>query len=112
MDISPFLQRKLARRFDTFDTNRDGSIDRADFESACDRLAAAFHLAPEAPALKHMRELSDVNSDVCSCPLEPTLGSLPPAARGAGRSCRRAAPCSKNGSPTWSQPPSGYRGTI
>ncbi|MEV4680521.1 EF-hand domain-containing protein [Streptomyces kurssanovii] len=49
MDISPFLQRKLARRFDTFDTNHDGYIDRADFESACDRLAAAFQLAPEAP---------------------------------------------------------------
>ncbi|MFH8978734.1 EF-hand domain-containing protein [Streptomyces sp. NPDC017890] len=59
MDISPFLQRKLARRFATFDTNHDGYIDRTDFESACDRLAAAFHLAPETPALKHMRELSD-----------------------------------------------------
>ncbi|MFF8293238.1 EF-hand domain-containing protein [Streptomyces sp. NPDC016309] len=59
MDISPFLQRKLARRFATFDTNHDGYIDRTDFESACDRLAAAFQLAPETPALKHMRELSD-----------------------------------------------------
>ncbi|ANB04035.1 calcium-binding protein [Streptomyces ambofaciens] len=59
MDISPFLQRKLARRFATFDTNHDGYIDRGDFESACDRLAAAFQLAPEAPALTHMRELSD-----------------------------------------------------
>ncbi|WP_329075024.1 EF-hand domain-containing protein [Streptomyces niveus] len=59
MDISPFLQRKLARRFATFDTNRDGYIGRTDFVSACERLAAAFQLAPEARALKRMRELSD-----------------------------------------------------
>ncbi|MGA5198741.1 EF-hand domain-containing protein [Streptomyces exfoliatus] len=59
MDISPFLQRKLARRFATFDTNHDGYIDHTDFASACDRLAVAFQLAPDAPALKHMRELSD-----------------------------------------------------
>ncbi|MGW8379017.1 EF-hand domain-containing protein [Streptomyces sp. ODS28] len=56
---SPFLLRKLARRFATFDTDGDGYIDRADFQSACDRLGAAFALGADAPELKHLRELSD-----------------------------------------------------
>ncbi|MEU7488566.1 EF-hand domain-containing protein [Streptomyces sp. NPDC042319] len=57
--MSLFLRRKLARRFETFDTDGDGYVDRADFQTACDRLAAAFHLSPDAPELKHLRELSD-----------------------------------------------------
>lgn len=57
--ISPFLQRKLARRFRTFDTDGDGYVDRTDFQAACDRLGAAFGLGSDSAELKHLRELSD-----------------------------------------------------
>ncbi|NGN63539.1 calcium-binding protein [Streptomyces sp. A7024] len=57
--ISPFLRRKLARRFQTYDTDRDGYVDRTDFQSACDRLGTAFGLGPDSAELKHLRELSD-----------------------------------------------------
>ncbi|HVK19862.1 MAG TPA: EF-hand domain-containing protein [Actinokineospora sp.] len=58
MEISPFLERKLARRFQTFDFDGDGDIDRADFETAVIRLAEEFGHGPDSPARRRLMELS------------------------------------------------------
>ncbi|QKW07950.1 EF-hand domain-containing protein [Streptomyces sp. NA04227] len=58
MEISAFLDRKLARRFSTYDTDGDGYVDRADFESAVARLGEAFALSPAAEPLARLRGLS------------------------------------------------------
>ncbi|MGH9160713.1 MAG: EF-hand domain-containing protein [Vicinamibacteraceae bacterium] len=40
--ISPFLERKLARRFRTYDSDGDGFIEQEDFALATTRMADAF----------------------------------------------------------------------
>jgi Ca2+-binding EF-hand superfamily protein len=42
LEISPFLDRKLARRFRTYDNDGDGFIEREDFEQAAARMSKAF----------------------------------------------------------------------
>lgn len=46
MEISDFLDRKLARRFRTYDLNKDGYIERADFGEAASRMSEEFGLKP------------------------------------------------------------------
>jgi Ca2+-binding EF-hand superfamily protein len=56
--LSGFLDRKLARRFATYDTDGDGYVRRDDFEAAVGRLGDAFGLAPGNGPLERVRELS------------------------------------------------------
>ncbi|MDG4863044.1 EF-hand domain-containing protein [Streptomyces sp. T-3] len=58
MPVSSFLDRKLARRFQTYDTDGNGYIERHDFELAVTRLADAFGLKPDATPVTHLRELA------------------------------------------------------
>ena len=48
-DITPFLDKKLTRRFQTYDTDGDGYLERADFETAAGRMADEFGLAADDP---------------------------------------------------------------
>ncbi|GLF93086.1 EF-hand domain-containing protein [Streptomyces yaizuensis] len=56
--IGPFLERRLRRRFATYDTDGDGFVQRHDFETAVDRLGVAFGLGPQAAPLVRLRALS------------------------------------------------------
>ena len=56
--MSTFLERKLARRFRTYDLNNDGFIEREDFDLGITRLGAAFNHSPQSPALNRLRTLS------------------------------------------------------
>jgi len=47
MEISPFLDRKLDRRFATYDRDGDGFIERSDFEKSAAAMIAEFGLAPD-----------------------------------------------------------------
>lgn len=58
MEISPFLERKLARRFATFDFDGDGDIDRSDFETSVTRLAEEFGHGPDSVARQRLLDLS------------------------------------------------------
>ncbi|MGW4208971.1 EF-hand domain-containing protein [Lentzea sp. NPDC004789] len=49
MEITAFLDRKLARRFRTYDSDGDGFIGRDDFTHAAERTAKAFGLAVDDP---------------------------------------------------------------
>jgi Ca2+-binding EF-hand superfamily protein len=49
MEITAFLDRKLARRFRTYDSDGDGCIGRADFTQAGERTTKAFGLAHDDP---------------------------------------------------------------
>lgn len=55
---SPFLARKLSRRFQTFDDDRNGFIERKDFETSVDRLADEFGEGADSPARKRLLDLS------------------------------------------------------
>ena len=57
MGVSAFLDRKLARRFATYDSDGDGYVDRADFERAVARLGEAFGHPPDSEALGRLRDL-------------------------------------------------------
>lgn len=57
MEISAFLDRKLARRFQTYDTDGDGFVVRADFVAAADRLAEEFGHGPDSPVRQRLDEL-------------------------------------------------------
>ncbi|MGW1277883.1 EF-hand domain-containing protein [Streptomyces tsukubensis] len=57
-EISGFLERKLARRFLTYDTDRDGFIEREDFETAVRRLGVAFGREEGAADLERLRGLA------------------------------------------------------
>jgi Ca2+-binding EF-hand superfamily protein len=58
MEISPFLDRKLSRRFQTFDFDDDGDIDRSDFEVSAQRTSDAFGHSADSPARRRLLELS------------------------------------------------------
>ena len=58
MEISEFLDRKLSRRFKTFDQNRDGYIERDDFVIPVDRLASEFGLSADDERVSRLRALS------------------------------------------------------
>ena len=57
MEISAFLDRKLARRFRTYDTDGDGFIERGDFVAAAARLGDEFGRAPGSPVRQRLDEL-------------------------------------------------------
>lgn len=58
MEISEFLTRKLERRFETFDFDGDGRIQRSDFENSAGALAAEFGHEPDSPAAQRLLHLS------------------------------------------------------
>jgi len=58
VEISTFLDRKLGRRFRTFDTDGDGFIERDDFERSATRLGEEFGHRPDSPACKRLMDLS------------------------------------------------------
>jgi Ca2+-binding EF-hand superfamily protein len=57
MEISPFLDRKLARRFRTYDNDADGYIEREDFEQAAARMSEAFGHGPDSAARQRLQDL-------------------------------------------------------
>ncbi|OLR94689.1 EF-hand domain-containing protein [Actinokineospora bangkokensis] len=68
------LERKLARRFQTYDLDGNGLVERADFERACANLAAEYDLGPDDPRLvrvrglmgglwRHLRSVADTTGD-------------------------------------------------
>ncbi|QAU24149.1 calcium-binding protein [Dyella sp. M7H15-1] len=57
MKISDFLNRKLARRFRTYDLNKDGYVERSDFEEAAKRMSDEFGLKSGDAARKRLNEL-------------------------------------------------------
>ncbi|MFD9698865.1 EF-hand domain-containing protein [Lentzea sp. NPDC059081] len=74
MTITPFLDLRLGRRFATYDTDRDGYVEREDFDLASDRLTKAFGLREDdLPAKRfheqllgvwdHLAAVTDVNDD-------------------------------------------------
>ncbi|MET9227737.1 EF-hand domain-containing protein [Lentzea sp. NPDC003310] len=74
MKITAFLDRRLTRRFDTYDTDGDGYVERADFDLASERLTSAFGLDSGDLNAKrfheqllgvwdHLAAVTDVNDD-------------------------------------------------
>lgn len=57
MEISSFLDRKLARRFRTYDTDGDGFIEREDFERSGISMAAAFDLTEDDAKVVRLRSM-------------------------------------------------------
>ncbi len=68
MPVATLLERKLDRRFDTYDLNKNGYIERSDFELAAQRFAEAFSAPEDSPAVTRLRDtLTRVWSDlVCA----------------------------------------------
>jgi Ca2+-binding EF-hand superfamily protein len=58
MQISDFMDRKLTRRFQTFDFDSDGRIERSDFETSAARLADEFGHSADSPSRQRLLELS------------------------------------------------------
>lgn len=58
MTNDDILDRKLTRRFQTFDVDNNGRIERRDFENSAIRLADEFGRAPGTPARERLLELS------------------------------------------------------
>ncbi|WP_433709273.1 EF-hand domain-containing protein [Nocardia sp. CA-084685] len=58
MEISEFLMHKLERRFETFDFDGDGRIERSDFDSSARAVAAEFGHEPDSPAAQQLLQLS------------------------------------------------------
>ncbi|MBU7582553.1 MAG: EF-hand domain-containing protein [Nostoc sp. TH1S01] len=56
--MNDFLNRKLSRRFRTFDDDRNGFIERIDFEMSVARLAEEFGHDGESPARQKLLDLS------------------------------------------------------
>ncbi|EYF08177.1 EF-hand domain-containing protein [Chondromyces apiculatus] len=48
--MTEFLERRLARRFRTYDDDRNGFLERGDFEASAARMAEEFGHGPESPA--------------------------------------------------------------
>jgi len=67
MEITAFLDRKLARRFRTYDSDGDGFIGRDDFTQAAERATKAFGLAADAPkAVRFHDTLIELWEQLCS----------------------------------------------
>lgn len=58
MQVSSFLDRKLTRRFQTFDSDADGYVERSDFESSAHALADEFGHDPASAARLQIVQLS------------------------------------------------------
>ncbi|ANZ41408.1 hypothetical protein BBK82_41060 [Lentzea guizhouensis] len=56
MEITPFLDRKLNRRFETYDSNGDGCVERSDFELAGARVTGEFGLDHDDLRAKRIHE--------------------------------------------------------
>ncbi|GHH34609.1 EF-hand domain-containing protein [Lentzea cavernae] len=56
MKITAFLDRRLTRRFETYDSDRDGFVERSDFELASTRLTSAFGLTDDDLRAKRLHE--------------------------------------------------------
>lgn len=56
MEITAFLDRRLSRRFKTYDRDEDGYIERSDFEQAAARTTAAFGLSDDDLRAKQFHE--------------------------------------------------------
>ncbi len=56
MDITPFLDRKLSRRFSSYDSDQDGYVERADFLLASERMTSAFELSMDDVRAKRLHE--------------------------------------------------------
>ena len=74
MEITAFLDRRLTRRFETYDSDQDGFIDRSDFEQAGSRTTAAFGLSDDDLRARrfhehllgvwdHLSAVTDTNDD-------------------------------------------------
>ena len=57
VEITPFLDRKLSRRFETYDTDGDGYLDRGDFATAAAKMGAEFGLADDDPHYRRLMTL-------------------------------------------------------
>ena len=55
--MTSFLDRKLARRFQTYDLDGNGFLERSDFERASANMAAEYGLAADDPGLVRLRDL-------------------------------------------------------
>ncbi|MEU7766534.1 EF-hand domain-containing protein [Nocardia sp. NPDC049190] len=58
--ISDFLDRKLAKRFQAYDVDGNGVIERRDFALAVERMGDAFGRQPDDPELQRVAELNFV----------------------------------------------------
>jgi len=74
MNISPFLDKKLARRFKTYDFDGNGYIEQADFEQAVTALCDEFGHGSDSPTgqrlydsaiqlWQHLVTAADANAD-------------------------------------------------
>ncbi len=54
--MTAFLERKLNRRFETYDSDQDGYIERSDFELAAARTTAAFGVSEDDRRARRFRE--------------------------------------------------------
>jgi Ca2+-binding EF-hand superfamily protein len=72
--MNDFLNRKLSKRFRTFDDDRNGFIEQSDFEMSVARLAEEFGHEEESPARQrllniclglwqHLLQVADTNTD-------------------------------------------------
>lgn len=72
--MNHFLDRKLSKRFRTFDNDRNGFIEQSDFEISVARLAEEFGHDEESPARQrllevcldlwdHLLQVADTNTD-------------------------------------------------
>jgi Ca2+-binding EF-hand superfamily protein len=58
VEISAFLERKLTRRFETFDYDGDGLVERSDFERSAGSCADEFGHSVDSPARQRLLDLS------------------------------------------------------
>ncbi|UQA59531.1 EF-hand domain-containing protein [Polyangium aurulentum] len=74
IQMTDFLERRLARRFRAHDHDRNGFLQRRDFETSAVRMAEAFGHGPDSPARQrlveislglweHLRKVADLDAD-------------------------------------------------
>ncbi|WP_030611933.1 EF-hand domain-containing protein [Streptomyces sclerotialus] len=56
MPGSEFLDKKLSRRFETYDLDDNGVVERTDFVRAAERMAQEFGHAPASPEIRTLKE--------------------------------------------------------